>query len=269
MTNDIFFDYGDINLFEEKVMKRVMPYYTFFSRNLNYQLNSVFDQTTGMSKALKLQSNLGVTPDENQKEQIPDWLLKYNPKVLTSDDQEKLRLVYSPNFAIRDAFSMIGSDEDEIRAKINPVIKSAIEIINNKDQFLDNTLTTEGYYKNKKPLFSQAVIPRLLGANIEQSPTGGLYTKDSLTAIGMNLKQSLLPTPLLDNLAGLAHDIVTGRKKESDAIISSFSPVKIKEIDRSQNAKQKLFKKKQELMDRRQNIIDKVLEKRAKARRLK
>ena len=251
ITDDTFFNYDNVNLFEQKVMKRIAPYYTFFSRNLNYHLNNIFENTSGISKALKIRRNLGDTPTDKQRKEMPEWLLKYDPKILSEDEKGNLRTIYFPNFSPQEAFDILSFSKESLN-KIHPVIKSAIQWFANKDIFLDNTLTVEGYRKNRKPVFNNALIPALLGANVKQNPNKTLYTDDSRTAENLMLKSNLLPTPLLDTIASAAYDLTTGRKSVEE-VLTRQTPLKIKTI--SQGSRK--YKRMEKLYDKRNKMIDK------------
>lgn len=232
ITDDTFFDYSNVNLFEQKVMKRVMPYYTFFSRNLNWHLNNIFDNTAGMSKLLKIHQNLGDRPTDDQRKDLPEWLLKYNPRVMGEDELGNLKLIYAPSISVNDALNMISDPNGDALNKIHPLLKMSYEQIANEDLFLGKSLSTEGYWGGKKPVFSGALVPKMLGANVEVNPkTGSLYTKDSGTARLLNIKSNALPIPILDTLAGLHHDISTGRKTPLEAI-SGKLPIKLRTVSK-------------------------------------
>ncbi|MEA2035953.1 MAG: hypothetical protein U9O94_00485 [Nanoarchaeota archaeon] len=217
-VNDVFFDYGNINVFEQKVMKRIAPYYTFFSRNLNYHMNALFDHTANMSKIFKIGQNIGDKPTEEERAGMPEWLLKYNPRVVDRDSLKGLKVNYIPNMSMIDAFEIISSPTESGRQKLNPILKMGYEQITNSDLFLKKTLGPEGYWRGRKPVFAGGLVPKMLGANIEENKSGSLYTEDSGTARILNVKSNVAPTPLLDTLVGIGHEVATGKRSVEEAI---------------------------------------------------
>jgi hypothetical protein len=84
IVNDTFFDYQNVSLFEQSVMKRIFPYWTFFSRNFDFWLNKAFDpnQVGKVSDVSKVLTNLGDNPTDDERLGIPDFALKQGARVV-------------------------------------------------------------------------------------------------------------------------------------------------------------------------------------------
>jgi len=77
-VNRIFFDYSDLSLGEEEVLKRFMPFYSFYFKNVKYTGDLVADELKTMAKYMKVPvrytnmdaslNNIDMTVPEYQRE---------------------------------------------------------------------------------------------------------------------------------------------------------------------------------------------------------
>jgi len=232
VVNATFHDYGAVNLFEQKVMKRIFPYYTFFSRNLNQTLDNFFEHTGRMSRALKLQTNLGSPPTEEQRKRIPTRLLKYSPRVRSEEADKALKLAYWPNLSWIDALNMLSTTDEQL-SKVAPLIKLGAEIGKNKDWFLDSTMGVEGYWENKKPVFDSALPLKMLRANVKERPNRSLYTDDSITAAMISARNTVAPIGIVDQILGTYHNIAR-KKKPIGETLSKWGPIRYETLSAKQ-----------------------------------
>ena len=100
ITNSTFFDYGNISAFEDKVMKRLFPYWTYFSRNLAQWPDLIAKNPSRFVNLNKTILNLGRKPTDRERRGIPEYLLKTGTRV-GSDG----KLINIPNISLHDAIS--------------------------------------------------------------------------------------------------------------------------------------------------------------------
>jgi hypothetical protein len=195
ITNDTFFDYSNVNEFERAVMKRVFPFWTFFSRNAEFWINKAFDPETAGNVAIarKLDTNLGRPLTEKEKEGAPDFLLKRGARV--SDDGE---FILPRSSSLTEAISTL-TDPSSSVANLSPLIKAPVEVMANKDFFTGDVLFPNER-DPKARIFDgsvtllERILPESISSqlNIFRDENGRAYTNSSLPSI-LNKVISIAP----------------------------------------------------------------------------
>ena len=145
-----FYDYGDLSAFEKGFMRRVMPFYTFWRKNMGANLYYLAHNTGYVSAPMKLANNLN-TITEGDPESIPlewmenprnQWLLNQGAYRAPWDGSKLLPLQgflpqvdvaqFEPGELVQTAFG-----------NLSPTIKTPIEIFMNKDTFTGRPIITE------------------------------------------------------------------------------------------------------------------------------
>jgi len=249
MVNDTFFDYKDVSAFEQKVLKRIFPYWSFFSRNMKFWSNEIFTNTEKVAKMYKIVNNMGRTPTVEEREGIPEWLLKFNPRVSGKDSAGNLMASYMPSMSMNDAIALVRDPSEETLGLVNPILKSIYEQFTNTDLFLGTSLEASGIRGGKKPVFSQALLlDAVPGIDIKSRPSGSLYVDSDVASRVVNLKSNLLPTPAIDLLLGSSYDLLSGRKSPGE-VGSKLTPFHQRKV----SAKQQQYARKRKQKAREKN----------------
>lgn len=210
MTNKAFFNYRDVTAIEKELYKRVVPFYTFQSKNLVYQADRMFNpKFAGRTNALNiLQNQLGRDPHNDEAtgdyiDQANNYLSKGNPRVINNPEEAGYTAFISNPKATRfdalnaltlipqaiqsaDLSDIVGQDNPVLKG-LHPIAKGAAELLSGKDLF------------SKQPL------------NPAENSYGGMNWLGQKGYRGMLLNQLIDPN-------------FTESRKESDAIYDGDVP---------------------------------------------
>lgn len=229
-TFNVFFDYQNLRPFEQLVMKRIFPYYTFFSRNAMFYLDQLTSNPTKLNNILKTRSNIGTELTDRERKETPPWLLEAGARKI-GNNKGGFDVMSFPNMSLIDAISTMFLGKEGL-SKINPLLKTPVEVLGNIDMFLGGAQYPSSTRSGKKPVFRSALPFKHLGL-VEENDKGGLYTTNDFVQAAVNIKSNLLPTPLIDNILGTAHDISSERKTTGQAMFN-LSPFKQRTINKKQ-----------------------------------
>lgn len=145
-----FYDYGDLSAFEKNFMRRIMPFYTFWRKNMGANLYYLANNAGYLSAPMKLANNLN-TITEGDPESIPlewlenprnQWLLNQGAYRAPWDGSKMLPL---QGFLPQVDVAQFKPDElfQTAFGNLSPTIKTPIEIFMNKDTFTGRPIKTE------------------------------------------------------------------------------------------------------------------------------
>lgn len=261
-VNDTFFDYGNLLEIEKSVMKRLFPYWTFFSRNFDFWSKEFAENTGSINKVLKLQANSGkeLTPEERMG--VPEWLLKMGARK-GEDTPDGMTVVTLPNLSVKDAISLAesfgeGNVGEEALNKYSPPIKTLIEQWRGREFFIDQPLSVEEGVKKGRRVFSQGLpTGKALNAVYEylgQEPPveikkGKASTKSELAARLINLQSNLLPLPLVSSILQVRENVNAG-KELSDELLKK-TPVVKRTLSKESLSRTKKFRENKRKRDKK------------------
>lgn len=143
LTNKIHFDYGDLTDFERKVMRRLVPFYTFQSRNLPLQLENLVTRPSTITTQLRpIAAARG--------EYTPDWIGSGVAIPVGENEDGTQRYVSQLGLPIEDAFERMkfsGGLPDlpgtamAYAAGLNPYLKGAVENMMDRQFFSGRRLS--------------------------------------------------------------------------------------------------------------------------------
>jgi len=195
VVNDTFFDYGNISAFEQKVMKRIFPYWTFFSRNLNKWAQYLGDNPAGLSDVLKVQRSLGRDMTSDERTTMPDYLLASGARMDKNGNP-----IAMPNVSYMDALNM---NPFNIRRssleKLHPLLKTIYQLVAGKDQFGGELLPSNTSAERKRAYGSATKFEGAHGI-YRDAVSNKLYNDSDATAIATMLQSNLIPTPIIDTI---------------------------------------------------------------------
>ena len=130
------FDYEDLSLIEQRVMKRISPFYTWSRRNLPLQVEMLFQKPVAYSRIGLIQDNIErLSPQESL---VPSWFSEVGGFRLPFTTPEGTRLYGMPDLPPLDLRKIV--NPQEFAGEINPVLKVPFELqfdrqLYNKQEF--------------------------------------------------------------------------------------------------------------------------------------
>lgn len=111
------FDYQDLTHFEQTILKRVIPFYTFMRKNIPVQLESLLVHPGKVSGVNKTQQSLETmilgNPDTDEalpgiSGVVPEWLREMNPTQIGRETATQDASYLSPDLPYQQAAAMLG-----------------------------------------------------------------------------------------------------------------------------------------------------------------
>jgi hypothetical protein len=186
-----FLDYGDLSEFEKKVMKNVVPFYSWLRKNIANQLTGMMqfrDMYPLIAKGEDLMQSMGGM-DETDRQNLPDWMRQLGIIPVGRDDDGGVKTFW-PNIPIGDLNRIplmfeVGDSGlpipklqpreaiDDMISSAHPALKTAIELIPQPgwDVFL------------KREIKDQEAAPRLIRV-LSKSPQVLTFLDGTMRAAG-------------------------------------------------------------------------------------
>ena len=157
LTKKVLFDYNDLTDFESGVLKRIIPFYSFMSKNLGLQLENIQNRQNYLKPFSKLyQSSSKYNETDRDRALKPDYMEDYLP--LGNQNYLNLRL---PFFDIKTMFQ-----PTDLASGLNPLIKSPIEMMLNKEFYSGNNISKYDKSEEKLKYGAKSLMP--LAKNLEK-----------------------------------------------------------------------------------------------------
>ena len=181
------FDYSDLTDFEQKVMKRVIPFYTWMRKNIPLQVGELLrtpGKYTGFQRALDAANNAfgeNLTPEEQSW--LPDFAmsgLAISRINLGKDKDGKIKALLSLDLPYEDLADLTpGGFVRKLLSSMAPPLKYVIEEISGKDFFRDKTLEDVATVSDRSGIlidrYASSAVKDLLGFSKKTSPYGTTY----------------------------------------------------------------------------------------------
>jgi hypothetical protein len=150
-----FIDYGDLSDTEKKLLRNVIPFYTWLRGNLANQISGLFTMPQMYSTAAKAEDAIstGMTPED-----MPEWARRIGMLPVGEGEEGKTRFWW-PNFPYADInkipllfgdsgtpipLGVVPQEPGEIVSNIasdsHPMLKTFIELVTKKDVFYRNEI---------------------------------------------------------------------------------------------------------------------------------
>lgn len=133
-VNRVFFDYKDLNMFENVVMKRIMPFYSFISKNVPYWVDKVYDmQALPKVKAvMEPYKHVGENVTEEEALSLSPYIKENAPRYFGENKAGHKIYGIPKGVGITDALKMVGLKPSalakEILSSTNPFLTAPIEL---------------------------------------------------------------------------------------------------------------------------------------------
>ena len=193
------FDYSDLTAFEQSVMKRIIPYYTWLRKNSALQLEMMLEQPKKYQYIAKVMHGIEGMVDEEDRinkafvnDFAKDWV--QTPLSVTNPEGRKEPVLLNPNLPfmdlgrIPDPFNIKGSIP-EMFTQVNPLIKTPIEQLINRNVYFDSPIVREGQSqigRRADHILSQ-LAPYTVGKGFvgKSGADLGLHTLNTISGIKM------------------------------------------------------------------------------------
>ena len=222
ITNETFFDYGNVTAFEQEVMKRIFPYWTFFSRNIPYWLEAVGNDPARVANVLNIYKALGDEPTDKERNVIPDYLLQRGGRVT-----EGGAIVTAPSLSMVDALNALDWRRSALD-KFHPVINTAANLVTKKTNLGSALYPSEAKSGKVKVMGSGDLLAEIVPSATFRDQYGDRQTASDLFSVISMLKGNLLPTPALDTAARIVEGVRKGGSLGQE--LQNLGPVKQKVI---------------------------------------
>lgn len=159
----VLFDPSDLTEFEQKTMKRLIPFYTFTKKNLVFQVNNLSKNASQYSRLIKGYKDLLNSATNNNSENVSDWIKNnlYIPIPGMGKDGSYKLLRGTLPFG-----NLIDTMENPIETLTNlstPLIRMPVELTTNKNSFTGNDIEKFKGEKSKNIPFLTKKQEYLLG----------------------------------------------------------------------------------------------------------
>jgi len=277
VTKDTFFDYAKmLHPFEKAVMRRIVPFWGFHSRNMRYWADAILDpeRVSRVRNAVKLMEQIGDPLTEEQKQMTSDYLLR-NGARFVKKVKGGTRYSMLPTMSMYDAALGVPLSMEaagEYLEKVAPHIKLPFEIFMDKDLFTKTPLRPSA--AGRKFLFSRGfkhfalrkmigrmgldpdgTLARILAVNgVEITKSGHPVAKDDMQVILDKVYSTVFPIPIVDQVAGAIGKTIYDRETALEVMLNMVTPMKQTEMSDKfgrQVRKEKLYPNIRELKQKR------------------
>ena len=244
VTNNAFFDYQNVNAFERHVMKRIFPFWSFRSKNLQFWTDAVLDpnQIERVANVARVPRALGRGPTERERLGTPDYLLERG--VRFRDSGSTIDAATFPNLSLFDATTIApvpGQLDRSLDAMLNsmaPIPKQLVQQGLNVDLFTGDKLAPDAN-RPKKRIFESwmtAYAPDswLEKVGLYRDKNGNIFTNRPATARTVSFIRDIIPFPTIaDSVARGIRDVRFRDKGSVETAVDQLLPVKDRDLKRS------------------------------------
>lgn len=218
MTDDAFFDYSDLSLGEEQILKRILPFYSFYSKNMVYWGEKMSARMDHVAKSLKVPLTM-VNYDPAMPLSEKMRLTEYERSIPHGKDSEG-NTITAGGFSMTDYMEAFSDPSAYAKGKLHPFLgagSSLLQIAGNKAGIFSTPATdslgrkllpsTDERNKIRAPYYSEkkvALIDDMLGSwgGTTRKENGDLrISGDIVPAIAA--VTNLFPVPIIDTAADL------------------------------------------------------------------
>src|SRR6185312_5068624 len=149
-SREFLFDYSDLTAFEQSVMKRIFPYYTWLRKNARLQVSQLIERPgkyRDTSKVLTGIEHMSNAEDRMNPQYIDEWAEGWAqlPMSKSEDGGRSKPYIMSMNLPFMD-FNRLpdpSNIDDSIRGLFSqtaPLIKNPVELATNKSSFFNSEI---------------------------------------------------------------------------------------------------------------------------------
>jgi len=204
-TKKFLFDYFDLTAFEKKVMRRIIPFYTWMRKNIPLQLKSLITDPRIFARLNDIQNAIAGGPiDWEEKPDYIQDMMAIQP--MGSDKYFSNTLPWQDLTRIPTGIN--SRSLSDLLSSVNPLIRAPIESVTNTNWWTGRPL--EDYAGEQTDIPVLTTLLRLLGSDTDYT-VGARYGGHLLNQI-----------PILTRAGGLL-DAATGQETSDSRILSRVS----------------------------------------------
>lgn len=199
------FDYRALTPFESKVLRRIIPFYSFTRKNIELQLKTLGEDPQRINQIMAVIQNLGDKPSEEENKYLPDYI-KGSLGIKLGDTPEGIAQ-YISNFGTPiEGFADLINGNPILKgvSMMNPLLKAPIELGIGKDSFRQQDL--KDVYDAREYSGAPQVIKDLLQIKAVEKPVLQKGEDGKLHEVGTRIQYVADPERLL-----IARSLFTSR----------------------------------------------------------
>ena len=130
------FDYTNLTPFEQNVLKRLMPFYTWSRKNIPLQIEAIIQKTGKVLPIEKARQSLYRGAGEPPTELIPEWAKERMP-VITGRKGKEVSYFPLESWLPYADISKISRPQEVFSELVSPLLKTPIELSTNRSWFFE------------------------------------------------------------------------------------------------------------------------------------
>lgn len=213
-VNKFLFDYSDLSVFEQNVMKRIIPFYTWMRKNIPLQVEQLIEQPNTYRIAGKAQNAIEQSvpedqriKDEDKNKFAQDWIQM--PLNVTGKSEKQEPMFYNPRMPYQDLSKLSANPVDvgqTIMSSMSPYMKIPAELVMNYNTFFGTPISRGIGDSDDAPGYLQALL-------------GG--TKENPAQMDPKLRYALRNIGFLENISKLT-DVKNSNEETMLAALKFF-----------------------------------------------
>ena len=183
-VNKTLFDYSDLTAFEQDVMKRIIPYYTWLRKNSQLQVEMLLENPKKYQYVTKLQGGIESMVDDEDlmdDQYVNDFALDWIqlPMTVTNPQGRQERVLINPNLPFMDLGRIPNplkpiDSAMKLFTQSNPILKVPVEQVFNKNVYFDSPIVN----KDESQIINRT--DHVLGNLAPYTAVKGLATKNGI-----------------------------------------------------------------------------------------
>ncbi len=121
------FDYNNLSAVEKNVFKRIVPFYSFMRKNLEFQLENIAKNPSKYTSLMHLQNNIkssiGADMSQEDWDALPSWM-KEGISIPISKDGQDVSVITGFGLPTESINNVIGGNEGLLKGTLNNVLSS-------------------------------------------------------------------------------------------------------------------------------------------------
>ena len=215
------FDPSDLSDFEQNVLKKIIPFYTFTKKNLAFQMRNLFDNPKQYKRFIRVVDSMwGDTEESDRASYYRDGLA-----IPTTENEDGSRNVLNLNVPFGDLIETIQDPLSSVVSSTAPLIRAPFELANNINTFTGREISEfegqESDVLNNLPFLQDNGIIDKLPSQIDNR-----YF-DYLLGNFTGLDQPISVATDLSNVLSSGYNALTGQGSSDDFLgaLGDFSGV--------------------------------------------
>lgn len=241
-VNKFLFDYTDLSSFEQNVLKRIFPFYTFTRKNIPLQLEQIFKQPKkykAVSDALQGLKSGDLTAEE--KRYLPDYLSERFGIMVGRDVEGMPKILSGLGLPLEDIEKITSPAKTVFGEMASPLIKAPFELLSGQSLFTEGPIAdTSMYNATTKAIGSLPGFKQFLKAKAATNKAGQTYYR-------VDPERMYILKALIGRFVGSFETLTDKRKGLPEALLRTLGGLKIYTADITKSKERKLLEMLEEM----------------------